>query len=126
MRKKIILIALFTIILFALSSWKLPVILKIESLSLPPDCETVYPTKVWLSDVYWLHIKGEKVIKCDLGYEAVKEYIETHNSAAKLANISIYEYAGMSDISIYNSEFDESFWMQPDRNYYITISYLKR
>ena len=67
-------------ILLFLFGWKVPVILKIESLHLPEGCETVYPVKVHISDVYWLHIKGEKVIKCSLGYEAAKEYIEAHNT----------------------------------------------
>lgn len=77
------------IVFILLAGWKIPIILKIETLKLPPGCEMVYPSKVWISDVYWPHIKGEKVIKCDLGYEAAKEYIETHNSKSKLSNISI-------------------------------------
>lgn len=111
------------IVFILLAGWKIPVILKIEALKLPPGCEMVYPSKVWISDVYWPHIKGEKVIKCDLGYEAAKEYIETHNSKSKLSNISIDSYDGMSDLAIYNSEFDDYFGEQPDKDNYIKIDY---
>lgn len=111
------------IVFILLAGWKIPIILKIETLKLPPGCETVYPAKVWISDVYWPHIKGEKVIECDLGYEAAKEYIETHNSKSKLSNISIDSYGGMSDLAIYNSEFDDYFEEQPDKDNYIKIDY---
>lgn len=111
------------IVFILLAGWKIPIILKIETLKLPPGCEMVYPSKVWISDVYWPHIKGEKVIKCDLGYEAAKEYIETHNSKSKLSNFSIDSYDGMSDLAIYNSEFDDYFQEQPDKDNYIKIDY---
>lgn len=111
------------IVFILLAGWKIPIILKIEILKLPQGCEMVYPSKVWISDVYWPHIKGEKVIKCDLGYEAAKEYIETHNSKSKLSNISIDSYGGMSDLAIYNSEFDDYFEEQPDKDNYIKIDY---
>ena len=122
------LIVIFVVLLavFILFGWKIPVVLKIETLHLPDGCEIVYPTKVWISDVYWLHIKGEKVIKCRLGYEAVKEYIEVHNSSLQLKNIDIDPYGGMSDIAIYDAEFDADFWKQPDQDNYIKINYLYR
>jgi hypothetical protein len=126
MRKKIIITLIILLILFGLFGWKILIVLKIDCLDLPVDSETVYDTKVWLSDVYWLHIKGEKVIKCSLGYEETKKYIETNNSALKLTNIDILKYEGMSDIAIYDSEFDGDFWKQSDRDNYIKISYLKK
>ncbi len=61
----------------------------------------VYPVKAWLSDVYWPHIKAEKVLDCEMGTEAAKEYIETHNPAWKLNNIDIVGYGSMSDTAIY-------------------------
>lgn len=123
---KIVVIVVILTLLLCFFCWRVPIILKIETLRLPDDCEVVYPTKVRTSDVYWFHIKGEKVIKCDIGYEAAKEYIEIHNSWFKLTNISIYEYGGMSDIAIYDSEFDDYFEKQPDKDKYIKISYLKK
>ena len=124
-KRDIKIVIIFVLLLLPLW-WKVPIILKIESLRLPDGCEVVYPTKVWISDVYWYHIKGEKVIKCDMGYKAAKEYMETHNSGFKLINISIYEYGGMDDIAIYDSEFDKFFEKQPDKDKYIKISYLKK
>lgn len=106
--------------------WKIPTFLRIETLDLPEGCETVYPTKIQVSDVYWLHTKGEKVIKCSLGYEGAKAYIEAHNSKESLKNISILPYGGMSDIAIYGSQYDETFWQQPDQDNYITISYFRK
>lgn len=128
MRKKIriIYIAIILIVFYALLGWKLPILWKIECLNLPDGCETIYHTKIQISDVYWPHIKGEKVIKCSLGYEAAKEYIENYNSASRLTNITIEEYAGMSDIAIYNSEYDDEFWEQPDYENYIKIDYMKK
>lgn len=126
MRKRKLILTAAAVLLLILLGWRLPVIWKIESLRLPEDCETVYPVKIQISDVYWLHIKGEKVIKCSLGYEAAKEYIEANNSLGKLAHISIYPYGGMSDIAVYDAEFDEDFWNQPDRDNYVKISYFRK
>lgn len=125
--KRKLFLVIFAIILFYIFiGWKIPIALRMETLNLPKDCTTVYHTKVQISDVYWLHIKGEKVIKCDIGYEAVKEYIETHNSETALKYIDIYPYGGMSDIAIYDSQFDEKFWEQSDQESYITISYFRK
>ena len=96
--KKYMIGAAIAVILICLFfGWKIPVFIRIETLDLPEGCETVYPVKVHISDVYWLHVKGE-----------------------------IYEYGGMSDIAIYDSELDEDFWKQPDRDHYITISFFRK
>lgn len=114
------------LLLYQFIGWRIPVTLRMETLNLPQNYETVYPTKMWISDVYWWHIKAEKVIKCDIGYEAAKEYIETHNAKRALRYIDIYPYGGMSDIAIYNSGFDDEFWEQPDQDNYIVISYFRK
>lgn len=125
---KISIIVVISTLLLCLFCWRVPIILKIEALRLPDGCEVVYPTKVETSDVYWFHIEGEKVIKCDMGYEAAKEYIETHNSWFKLTNITIYTYdsTAMSDLGIYHSEYDDYFQEQPDQDNYVLISYFKK
>lgn len=124
--KKNIFRGIFCLALFAvIFGWKVPIIWKLNTLKLPPGCETVYRTKVVIQDIYWLHIKGEKIIKCEFGYEAAKEYIMAHNAPSKLTNIDIYKYSGMSDIDIYDAEFDDDFWNQPDRDDYVKISYFK-
>lgn len=111
---------------WVLGGWKVPIVWQIETLRLPQECETVYRTKIRVSDVYWLHTKGEKVIQCEMGYEAVKAYVEEHNSETALEYIQIYPYEGMSDLAIYDSQYDEAFWQQPDQETYITISYFKK
>ncbi|MCM1254299.1 MAG: hypothetical protein NC321_15890 [Clostridium sp.] len=122
----IILILFVMLLYYIFIGWKIPIAAQIESLHLPENCEMIYPTKIWVSDVYWWHIKGEKVVKCDMDYKAAEEYIIAHNSPKALAYIDIYPYGGMSDISIYNSEFDEEFLKQPDWENYITISYFRK
>lgn len=104
----------------------MPILWRMEMLKMPEGCKTVYHTKIRISDVYWLHTKGEKVIKCDMGYELTKAYIEEHNSPKMLEYIDICQYGGMSDLAIYDSEFDEMFWQQPDQENYIKISYFKK
>ena len=114
------------LLLYQFIGWRIPITLRMETLNLPQNYETVYPTKMWISDVYWWHIKAEKVIKCDIGYEAAKEYIETHNAKRVLKYIDIYPYGGMSDIAIYDSEFDDEFWERSDQDNYIVISYFRK
>ncbi len=116
---------LLCIVIYILIGWKIPVVWRIETLKLPKGCKTVYHTKVRISDVYWLHIEGEKVLKYDEGYEALKEYIEEYNSKKALEYIQIYPYGGMSDLAIYDSQNDIEFWQQMDTEAYIKISYLK-
>ena len=114
------------LLLYQFIGWRIPITLRMETLNLPQNYETVYPTKMWISGVYWWHIKAEKVIKCDIGYEAAKEYIETHNVKRVLKYIDIYPYGGMSDIAIYDSEFDDEFWERSDQDNYIVISYFRK
>lgn len=116
---------LLCIVIYILIGWKIPVVWRIETLKLPKGCKTVYHIKVRISDVYWLHIEGEKVLKYDEGYEALKEYIEEYNSKKALEYIQIYPYGGMSDLAIYDSQNDIEFWQQTDTEAYIKISYLK-
>ena len=129
MRKKIkpaACIIVVTVAMLLLFGWKIPAVIQIESLDLPGNCETIYPVRVHISDVYWLHIKGEKVIKCPSGYEAAKEDIESNNKPSALRNIQIQPYGGMSDIAVYDAEFDEGFRQAPDQDCYIRISYLRK
>ena len=124
--QKLFLIIVAIILFYILAGWKIPIVWRMETLKLPEGCETVYRTKIWISDVYWLHIKGEKVIKCDMGYEETKAYIEEYNSEKAREYINIYPYEGMSDIAIYDSQNDEKFWQQTDRENYIKISYFRK
>lgn len=126
MSRKLLLLIVLIFLLYILAGWRIPIVYCMETLKLPENYETVYHTKIRISDVYWLHIKGEKVIKCDMGYELAKLYIEENNSPEALKYINIYPYEGMSDIAIYDSQYDEIFWQQPDRDKYIKISYFRK
>ena len=123
--KKVFWSFVFIFLFYILIGWKIPIFWRIETLKLPKGCKTVYHTKIWISDVYWLHTKGEKIIKCDLGYERTKAYIEEHNSPKMLEYIGIHPYGGFSDTAIYDSQYDEMFWEQPDQDNYIKISYFR-
>ncbi len=124
--RKIGLAAVALILFYFVAGWKMPAVWRMETLKLPKGCKTVYHTKIRITDVYWLHIDGEKVIKCDMGYEAAKAYIEENNSAKQLEHINISWYGGMSSDPIYDAEYDESFWQQEDREDYVKISYFKK
>lgn len=75
----ILAVCLLTATFLYIPCWECLILWRIESLNLPEGSVEVYPAKAWLSDVYWPHIKAEKVLDCELGTEAAKEYIETHN-----------------------------------------------
>lgn len=121
----VILIVLFYIIF----CWKIPVILSINEIKLPENCEIIYDTKVEFSDVYESKILGEKVIRCDEGYEYVKNYVEENNSLAQLEYITVIKYFGMLDDAVYYSDFDTNFEMksmsEDDINQYVKIRYRK-
>ena len=56
MRKKIkpaACIIVVTVAMLLLFGWKIPAVIQIESLDLPGNCETIYPVRVHISDVYW-------------------------------------------------------------------------
>lgn len=124
--QKIVLAIVVLTLFYIVVGWKIPVTWRMETLNLPKGCKTVYHTKIRITDVYWLHIEGEKVIKCDMGYEAVKAYIEEHNSAEKLEHISVSWYGGMSSDAIYDAEYDEAFWQQADQDNYVKICYFRK
>lgn len=106
--------------------WKCLVIWKIESLHLPEGSIEVYPAKAWLSDVYWPHVKAEKVLDCGMGTEAAKEYIETHNPAWKLKNMDIVGYASMSDTAIYDLDYDKEYAQNWNTDNCVHIVYFKK
>ena len=106
--------------------WKPLVTWQIESLHLPEGCVTVHPARVELSDVCWWHIQGEKVLACEQGFESAKEYIESHNSDLKLWHISVLGWGAMSDMFLYDSEYDTEYNENWDRDNYVKIEYSLR
>ncbi|MDE6844726.1 MAG: hypothetical protein K2J99_03025 [Lachnospiraceae bacterium] len=121
-----LLIAVVGIILLVMLCWKPLVTWQIESVNLPEGCVTVHPARVELSDVCWLHIQGEKVLACEQGFESAQEYIESHNSALRLWNISVLGWGAMSDMFLLDSEYDTDFNDNWDRDEYVKITYSLR
>lgn len=75
---------------------------RIESLNMP-DGITVYgQTKAEASDIYWVHMRAEKVIICDGGPEYVQKYLEENNSDLALMNIDVENFTGMTDMCMYD------------------------
>lgn len=106
--------------------WECLILWRIESLNLPEGSVEVYPAKAWLSDVYWPHIKAEKVLDCELGTEAAKEYIETHNPTWKLNNMEIVGYSAMSDTAIYELDYDKEYEQNWNTDNCVHIVYFKK
>lgn len=121
-------IAAVILLYIMLTSWKKPILSQIDNLNLPEGCEEVHPAKVRWSDANWEHIEGEKIIKCDLGYEETKQYIESHNTKEQLEYIRISDYAGMTSNPIYDAEFDRKYKKQSkeEKAKYVKISYFRR
>ena len=105
--------------------WKVPIYMQIGLLDLPEGAQTVYRTKAHISDVIETHIRAEKVIKYDGGYDRAKDYIEKHNSKFLLWHIDVYEYGGMSDLAIYDADFDHDRLALPraEKDKYVKIVY---
>ena len=76
----------------------------IETLKLPDDIEVVYTSKATVSDIYYPHVRAEKVIRCERGEEYLSKYIEDNNSFLDTLNIKVWSLSGMSDMAMY--EFD--------------------
>lgn len=121
-----LLIVFAGIMLFVMFGWKLLIAWQIESLNLPRGCVTVHHARVELSDVCWWHIQGEKVLSCEQGFEAAKEYIESHNSALKLRHISVLGWGAMSDMFLYDPEYDTEYNENWDKDNYVKIEYSLR
>ncbi len=123
---KITLIVIIALIfLLCINAFKIPVHNHIDSINLPENCDIYKKTKVEWSDVYVPHIIGEKVVKCDLGWEYVRDYVKNNNSSESLNNITICDYFGMSDDYIYSPELDNDNLSKDDYNKYALIKYVK-
>ncbi len=132
MKKLIIILSIIVIIAIAIATaffgMKYNGISGIERVILPENCVTVHPTDFQLSDVNWLHIYGEKIVKCPMEFEQLVRFVNEHNSPGALRNIYIekYEVGGKSDIAIYNAAFDDEFLSSPDKESYYRVVYLKK
>lgn len=122
----ILAIAVIAGTLLYIPCWKLLILWKINTLNVPEKTTEVYPAKAWISDVYWPHMKGEKVLDCEIGYESAKAYIEANNPAWKLKNLEIVEYGAMSDIAIYALDCDDEYPQKWNTDNCVHIVYFKK
>ena len=90
MKKKITIIfcTIFILITVTILFWRVPIYIKLKTINVPYGCEEI-DTKIILSDAYWFHISGERVIKYDGGYEALNSYVHQNNSEFQLKNIEV-------------------------------------
>ena len=127
--RKLIFSLILIVLFYFIFCWKIPVILSINGIKLPENCEVIYDTKVEFSDVYEDKILGEKVVRCDEGYEYVKNYVEENNSLSQLEYVNIVEYFGMTDDAVYYPDIDTNFksksMSEDERDQYIKIRYRK-
>ncbi len=77
---------------------------KIEALNLPEDAVVYENTIGYASDIYWVHMRAEKVIVCEEGVEYVQDYVKENNNVLKLVGIDVGEYTGMTDMCHYDFE----------------------
>lgn len=91
---------------------------------LPKGSVEGYSAKAWLSDVYWSHVKAEKILDCEIGTETARRYIETHNPAWKLKNI--VGYGSMSDTAIFELNCGDECVKNQNVNNCVHIVYFKK
>lgn len=126
MKKRYMFLLGFACLLLAFALCLEPLLsLKVNTLELPNDCVTVYKAKAEFSDVNFNHLRVEKVIKAESGFPLAETFISKANPEEKLKNIEVTEYSAESDMSIYNSAYDEEWQKLPqeEKDKYITISY---
>ena len=107
--KKVFVVILFIILAITVSIlllWKIPFYAKLKSISVPDGCEEI-TTEIEFSDVYRLHIIGERVIKYDGGYDVLEDYVQRNNSDAKLKNISVHPFfTDRDDFAVYPNDYE--------------------
>ncbi|MBO4458201.1 MAG: hypothetical protein J5802_10815 [Butyrivibrio sp.] len=103
--------------------------MELEKLNLPPNCEVFCPTTACVSDVYWVHVRAEKIVYCDEGKDYIEQYMKDNNSESSLEDISVYDVTGESDTDILDfyrfSKEDQDKIMEVGEDKYAHIVYFK-
>ena len=73
----------------------------IDSLNIPESATVFLETKSEVSDIYYVHVRAEKIIRCEEGSEYFIQYVKDNNSSLALLLIDVYDMGGMSDMTIY-------------------------
>ncbi len=102
----------------------------LDLVNLPDKAEVVYASRAHVSDVYWPHVRAEKVIYCENGSEYVEELINQNNSSLAIQNIKVWDMSGMSDMAIYNldslPEEEQDRILSDGPHKYVIITYQKK
>lgn len=125
MKKKITIVicTIFILMIAAILFWKIPIYLKLNAIDIPDSCIEI-ETDVILSDVYWLHIAGERVIQYDGDYEALNTYIQQNNSAFQLKNITVVPFFRDTSESVIHP--DKYNIAESERQNYAVIKYYRQ
>lgn len=122
-KKIICILAAIIVILFLL--WKLPFYYILNQVKLPENCKT-FQTKVVLTDVYTVHILGEKVIVSDMNEEELEKYIQENNSQKWIKHISVSPFfREWDDFAVFPEDYEEEIPEEEKGNYYVITYYLK-
>ena len=102
----------------------------VESVKIPEDSEIYLDTKAEVSDIYWIHVRAEKVIRVEEGDDYVTKFIKDNNSPLALANISVHGMSGMSDMEFYDfdmlSEDEQNKLLEDGIDKYVRIEYERK
>lgn len=103
--------------------------LAIDSLNIPDSATVFLETESEVSDIYYYHVRAEKIMRCEEGSEYFIQYVKDHNSVLALLHIDVYDMGGMSDMTIYEygylgDEIEET--MKEDGiDKYIHVNYVR-
>ena len=122
--KVIIVVVVLFIFVSLFFAWKIPIYIQLHSIVLPKECKT-FKTKVMLSDVYTLHVIGERVIIIDMEQEELEDYIRSHNTEEKLRHILVFPFfRAWDDFAIVPDDYEDRV-SEEDKDQYYVISYYK-
>lgn len=121
----IVSVILMTVMVIAVVTlWKVPVLIGLNNINIPENCEEI-KTEVVLTDVYEWHILGEKVFKCDDGYESVKKYVEANNSKKDLAKIHVAPFfREWDDFAVFPNDYYDKVNKEDYDKYCVLVYYI--
>ena len=103
--------------------------LAIDSQNYPESATVFLETKSEVSDIYYYHVRAEKIMRCEEGSEYFIQYVKDHNSSLSLLHIDVYDMGGMSDMTIYEygylgNDLDETI-AEDGIDKYIHVNYVR-
>lgn len=118
--KSICFLIIWTII-FWLFIWKIPIFLYLNSISLPPDCDT-YKQKIEISDIGGDHILAEKVFISEQSLEELRDYTNKNNGKMReITSVHKFFYREWDDFAIYPDYYEEKIPENERNKYYVLV-----